>query len=77
MPKTIGAILSKLDVEPSAVLAAAHVATTTKARLRARPKRRSGSASSARRASSTADGELFWGNDRLEQRARLGEAATA
>jgi 2-hydroxychromene-2-carboxylate isomerase len=48
--ETMGAILSKLDVEPSAVLAAA-VSDDNKAGCGPRPKRRNGLACSARRAS--------------------------
>jgi 2-hydroxychromene-2-carboxylate isomerase len=63
--ETIGAILSKLNVEPSAVLAAA-LSDDYKARLRAETEEAQRLGLFGAPSISTADGELFWGNDRLE-----------
>jgi 2-hydroxychromene-2-carboxylate isomerase len=63
--ETIGAILSKLNVEPSAVLAAA-LSDDNKARLRAETEEAQRLGLFGAPSFSTADGELFWGNDRLE-----------
>jgi 2-hydroxychromene-2-carboxylate isomerase len=63
--ETMGAILSKLDVEPSAVLAAA-VSDDNKARLRAETEEAQRLGLFGAPSFTTADGELFWGNDRLE-----------
>lgn len=65
-PETMGAILSKLKVEPSAVLAAA-VSDDNKARLRVQTEEAQKLGLFGAPSFTTADGELFWGNDRLEQ----------
>ena len=64
--QTIGNILSKLNVEPAAVLAAA-VSDDNKARLRAETEEAQRLGLFGAPSFTTADGELFWGNDRLEQ----------
>jgi 2-hydroxychromene-2-carboxylate isomerase len=63
--ETMSAILSKLNVEPSAVLAAA-LSDDNKARLRAETEEAQRLGLFGAPSFSTADGELFWGNDRLE-----------
>jgi 2-hydroxychromene-2-carboxylate isomerase len=65
-PETMSAILSKLKVEPSAVLAAA-VSDDNKARLRIQTEEAQKLGIFGAPSFTTADGELFWGNDRLEQ----------
>jgi 2-hydroxychromene-2-carboxylate isomerase len=65
-PETMSAILSKLKVEPSAMLAAA-VSDDNKARLRVQTEEAQRLGLFGAPSFSTADGELFWGNDRLEQ----------
>jgi 2-hydroxychromene-2-carboxylate isomerase len=64
--ETIGDILSMLKVEPAAVLAAA-VSDDNKARLRAETEETQRLGLFGAPSFTTADGELFWGNDRLEQ----------
>lgn len=63
--ETMGAILSKLEVEPSAVLAAA-LSDDNKARLRVETEEAQRLGLFGAPSFTTADGELFWGNDRLE-----------
>jgi 2-hydroxychromene-2-carboxylate isomerase len=65
-PETMSAILSKLKVEPSAVLGAA-VSDDNKARLRVQTEEAQRLGLFGAPSFTTADGELFWGNDRLEQ----------
>jgi 2-hydroxychromene-2-carboxylate isomerase len=65
-PETMSAILSKLKVEPSAMLAAA-VSDDNKARLRVQTEEAQRLGLFGAPSFTTADGELFWGNDRLEQ----------
>jgi 2-hydroxychromene-2-carboxylate isomerase len=65
-PETMSAILSKLKVEPSAALAAA-VSDDNKTRLRVQTEEAQRLGLYGAPSFSTADGELFWGNDRLEQ----------
>jgi len=65
-PKTMGGILSKLKLEPSAVLAAA-VSDDNKTRLRVQTEEAQRLGLFGAPSFTTADGELFWGNDRLEQ----------
>lgn len=64
--ETIGDILSMLKVEPAAVLATA-VSDDNKARLRAETEEAQRLGLFGAPSFTTADGELFWGNDRLEQ----------
>jgi 2-hydroxychromene-2-carboxylate isomerase len=64
--ETMDAILSKLKVEPSAVLAAAQ-SDDNKARLRVQTEEAQTLGLFGAPSFTTADGELFWGNDRLEQ----------
>jgi 2-hydroxychromene-2-carboxylate isomerase len=63
---TIGDILSELQIEPEPVLAAAQ-SDETKARLRAQTAEAERLGLFGAPSFTTADGELFWGNDRLEQ----------
>ena len=65
-PETMGAILSKLDVAPAAVLAAA-VSDDNKARLRVQTEEAQKLGLFGAPSFTTPDAELFWGNDRLEQ----------
>jgi 2-hydroxychromene-2-carboxylate isomerase len=65
-PETMGGILSKLKVEPSAALAAA-VSDDNKTRLRVQTEEAQRLGLFGAPSFTTADGELFWGNDRLEQ----------
>jgi len=65
-PETMSAILSMLKVEPSAVLGAA-VSDDNKTRLRVQTEEAQRLGLFGAPSFSTADGELFWGNDRLEQ----------
>jgi 2-hydroxychromene-2-carboxylate isomerase len=65
-PETMGAILAKLKVEPSAVLAAA-LSDDNKTRLRVQTEEAQRLGLFGAPSFTTADGELFWGNDRLEQ----------
>jgi 2-hydroxychromene-2-carboxylate isomerase len=65
-PETMSAILSKLKVEPSAALAAA-LSDDNKARLRVQTEEAQRLGVFGAPSFTTADGELFWGNDRLEQ----------
>src|SRR6185437_9324898 len=65
-PETMSAILSMLKVEPSAVLGAA-VSDDNKPRLRVQTEEAQRLGLFGAPSFSTADGELFWGNDRLEQ----------
>jgi len=64
--ETLRRILSKLKIEPSAVLAAA-VSDDNKARLRVQTEEAQRLGLFGAPSFTTADGELFWGNDRLEQ----------
>lgn len=65
-PETMAAVLSKLNVAPAAVLAAA-LADDNKARLRVQTEEAQKLGLFGAPSFTTADGELFWGNDRLEQ----------
>ena len=65
-PETMSAILSMLKVEPSAVLGAA-VSDDNKTRLRVQTEEAQRLGLFGAPSFTTADGELFWGNDRLEQ----------
>jgi 2-hydroxychromene-2-carboxylate isomerase len=65
-PETMSAILSKLKVEPSAMLAAA-VSDDNKARLRVQTEEAQRLGLFGAPSFTTADGDLFWGNDRLEK----------
>jgi 2-hydroxychromene-2-carboxylate isomerase len=64
-PETMSAILSKLDVAPAAVLAAA-VSDDNKARLRVQTEEAQKLGLFGAPSFTTPDAELFWGNDRLE-----------
>ncbi len=64
-PETMAAVLSKLNVAPAAVLAAA-LADDNKARLRVQTEEAQKLGLFGAPSFTTADGELFWGNDRLE-----------
>ena len=61
----MSAILSKLNVEPSAALVAA-LSDDNKARLRAETEEAQRLGLFGAPSFTTAGGELFWGNDRLE-----------
>ncbi len=65
-PETMAAVLSKLNVAPAAVLAAA-LADDNKARLRVQTEEAQKLGLFGAPSFTTADGELFWGNDRLER----------
>jgi len=64
-PETIRAILSDLNVDPADALAAAHE-SDTKERLRSETAEAQRIGIFGAPSFTTADGELFWGNDRLE-----------
>jgi 2-hydroxychromene-2-carboxylate isomerase len=64
--ETIGDILSMLNVEPAPVLTAA-LSDDNKARLRAETEEAQRLGLFGAPSFTTTDGELFWGNDRLEQ----------
>ena len=64
-PETLGAILEGLNVAPAAALAAA-AADAIKQKLRAQTNEAGASGIFGAPSFRTADGELFWGNDRLE-----------
>jgi 2-hydroxychromene-2-carboxylate isomerase len=64
-PETMSAILSKLDVAPAAVLAAA-LSDDNKARLRVQTEEAQRLGLFGAPSFTTPDAELFWGNDRLE-----------
>jgi 2-hydroxychromene-2-carboxylate isomerase len=64
-PATIGDILAQLQVETAAVLAAAQ-ADAVKTRLRTQTAEAQRLGLFGAPSFTTADGELFWGNDRLE-----------
>jgi 2-hydroxychromene-2-carboxylate isomerase len=64
-PKTLGAILEDLKVEPVAALAAAG-SEEIKEKLRAQTNQAQQIGIFGAPSFRTADGELFWGNDRLE-----------
>ncbi len=65
-PATLSAILSGLKVEPSAALAAAQ-SDDNKARLRLQTEEAQRLGLFGAPSFTTPDGELFWGNDRLER----------
>jgi 2-hydroxychromene-2-carboxylate isomerase len=65
-PVVLGAILTRLGVEPAPVLAAAQ-GEDNKARLRAETEEARRLGIFGAPSFTTADGELFWGNDRLER----------
>src|SRR5882757_5664997 len=65
-PATIGDILAGLQIEAQAVLTAAQ-SDETKARLRAQTGEAEQLGLFGAPSFTTGDGELFWGNDRLEQ----------
>jgi len=73
---TIGDILSELQIEPEPVLAAAQ-SDETKARLRAQTAEAERLGLFGAPSFTTADGELFWGNDRLEQALRWAKTKRA
>ncbi|HML06603.1 MAG TPA: 2-hydroxychromene-2-carboxylate isomerase [Xanthobacteraceae bacterium] len=65
-PQTIGAILSQLKIEPATAMAAAQ-SDDNKARLRAQTEEAQRLGVFGAPTFTTTDGELFWGNDRLER----------
>src|SRR5579862_3934156 len=65
-PAVVGDLLEQLRVEPAPVLAAAQ-ADDNKARLRAETEEAQRLGIFGAPSFTTADGELFWGNDRLER----------
>jgi len=65
-PAVIGGILARLAVEPAPVLAAAQ-GEENKARLRTETEEAQRLGIFGAPSFTTADGELFWGNDRLER----------
>jgi 2-hydroxychromene-2-carboxylate isomerase len=67
--KAIAAILSRLGIAPEPVLAAAR-SEAIKAKLRAQTEEAERHGLFGAPSFVTADGELFWGNDRLEQALR-------
>jgi 2-hydroxychromene-2-carboxylate isomerase len=73
-PKTLGAILEDLKVEPAAALAAAG-SEEIKERLRAQTNEAQEIGIFGAPSFRTADGELFWGNDRLESALEWANAA--
>jgi 2-hydroxychromene-2-carboxylate isomerase len=64
-PATLGALLSDLKVDPAAALAAAQTGAI-KERLRSETAAAQQRGIFGAPSFTTADGELFWGNDRLE-----------
>ena len=64
-PRALGEILAGLQVDPQPVLAAAQ-SDANKARLRAQTEEAQRLGMFGAPSFTTADGELFWGNDRLE-----------
>ena len=70
----IGDILAGLNVNPEPVLAAAQ-SNAIKTRLRAQTEEAQHLGIFGAPSFTTADGELFWGNDRLEQALRWAKAA--
>ena len=66
---TISDILAELKVEPAPVLESAQ-SDAIKARLRAQTESAQQLGLFGAPSFTTADGELFWGNDRLEQALR-------
>lgn len=65
-PDTIGTILTSRDIDPAALLAAAHT-DAIKHKLRAETTEAQRFGVFGAPTFITADGELFWGNDRLER----------
>ncbi|MDE1974467.1 MAG: 2-hydroxychromene-2-carboxylate isomerase [Hyphomicrobiales bacterium] len=65
-PDTIGTILTRLDIDPAALLAAAQT-DAIKHKLRAETTEAQRFGVFGAPTFITADGELFWGNDRLER----------
>lgn len=73
-PAVIGAVLSGLGVDPAPVLGAAQSAEI-KTRLREQTEEAQRLGLFGAPSFMTADGELFWGNDRLEQALRWAKRA--
>jgi 2-hydroxychromene-2-carboxylate isomerase len=65
-PATLGALLTRLDIDAGPVLAAAR-SNETKAALRRQTEEAERLGVFGAPSFTTADGELFWGNDRLER----------
>jgi 2-hydroxychromene-2-carboxylate isomerase len=70
----VGDVLAELEVDPEPVLAAAQ-SEAIKARLRAQTEEAQRLGIFGAPSFTTADGELFWGNDRLEPALRWAKAA--
>jgi 2-hydroxychromene-2-carboxylate isomerase len=73
-PATIDGVLAELNVDPAPVLAAAQ-SDAIKARLRTQTEEAERLGIFGAPSFTTGDGELFWGNDRLEQALRWATAA--
>jgi len=73
---TVGDILAELKLDPEDALAAAQ-SDATKTRLRAQTEEAQRLGVFGAPSFTTADGELFWGNDRLEPALRWAKAAAA
>jgi len=73
---TVGDILTELKLDPEGALAAAQ-SDATKTRLRAQTDEAQRLGVFGAPSFTTADGELFWGNDRLEPALRWAKAAAA
>src|SRR6516162_9383196 len=71
---TVSDILAGLEIEPEGALAAAR-SDAIKARLRAQTEEAERLGLFGAPSFTTADGELFWGNDRLEPALRWAKAA--
>ena len=67
-------MLAQLDIDPKPVVAAAQ-SDTIKMRLRAQTEEAQRLGVFGAPSFTTADGELFWGNDRLEPALRWAKAA--
>jgi 2-hydroxychromene-2-carboxylate isomerase len=73
---TVGKMLAGLKLDPEGALAAAQ-SDATKTRLRAQTEEAQRLGVFGAPSFTTADGELFWGNDRLEPALRWTKAAAA
>jgi 2-hydroxychromene-2-carboxylate isomerase len=73
-PAVVADVLAQLDIDPKPVVAAAQ-SDTIKMRLRAQTEEAQRLGVFGAPSFTTADGELFWGNDRLEPALRWAKAA--
>jgi 2-hydroxychromene-2-carboxylate isomerase len=73
-PAVIAAVLTDMEVDPQATLVAAQ-SDEIKTRLRSETASAQGLGLFGAPSFTTADGELFWGNDRLEQALRWAKTA--